>query len=530
MSQSNDRVLSESQVLPKETVVLIHGTFAAPNEKARQWYQPGSAFCSQLDARLSELGSPARCWAHVESDIFFWSGENSWIARSEAATRLARYLQNLTDQGWRCHVIAHSHGGNVLLEALGDLRNLPPWAKGNLVLIGTPILDVPHSRWRWSLMLAMLIFWGLLGWLGVTSHVGLRNSFIGSPWYYIVLGIILLLAVPVAVVLQLLLNRPTLPWIIETYGMPSYVADLPKVLIISSKEDEVFRLFSGIIADPNPFKPPQRDANFIKWLASLTRHAVRADNAHFPSDGRISKFVTSVAWTLLAVTLAAEPVTWINLGLSKLFPYTFALLLGVLILGSFVSPKSFLSSLFIPWRIFIGLLSTVVSIPRAVLLEYGRRRGWKAFQTWALGLERSPYPISKVRLSQWPEPVERIDLDRLDEYAYRDVSGFMDVNYIYESLPSEAETKAIEARRTTAHHVLDIVERKEWTTLNVVEALKQANDVHLVHAAYYTSEECIGRIGRWISITEEQRSLWYLDRYHEWIGSYWPQIHPTFWR
>ena len=49
---------------------------------------------------------------------FFWDGNNSWLSRSRAATDLRNLLYSLTQDGWQCHVIAHSHGGNVVLEAL----------------------------------------------------------------------------------------------------------------------------------------------------------------------------------------------------------------------------------------------------------------------------------------------------------------------------------------------------------------------------------------------------------------------------
>jgi hypothetical protein len=53
----------------KETIILVHGTWAAPQPGKTQWYQPaeGSAsagFAAKLDAALCDRGSPARCWAH----------------------------------------------------------------------------------------------------------------------------------------------------------------------------------------------------------------------------------------------------------------------------------------------------------------------------------------------------------------------------------------------------------------------------------------------------------------------------------
>ncbi len=59
----------------KETVIIVHGTFAAPYEgpedqpvagRPKKWYEPGSDFCQRLDEMLAAKGSQARCWAHLE--------------------------------------------------------------------------------------------------------------------------------------------------------------------------------------------------------------------------------------------------------------------------------------------------------------------------------------------------------------------------------------------------------------------------------------------------------------------------------
>jgi hypothetical protein len=155
---------------PKDTIIVVHGTqFTAPQPDVRQWYEPGSDFCNKLDAKLEENGLSARCWAHLDEtwgsrhrlrprdpidatkDIFTWSGANSASERSDAAAKLIEYLNQLRGLGWRCHVIAHSHGGTVLHEALRRTQYPPgrrskkgagpvPWNHGNLVTMGTPFI------------------------------------------------------------------------------------------------------------------------------------------------------------------------------------------------------------------------------------------------------------------------------------------------------------------------------------------------------------------------------------------------------
>src|SRR5262249_14640169 len=115
--------------LSKETVIIVHGTWAAPDGQKTRWYQPmegghdRTAFIAKLDAALSERGSPARCWNHCtpSDQIFRWSGDNSWIARTRGAAELGSYVMELRNKGWCCHIVAHSHGGNVVVEALPQI-------------------------------------------------------------------------------------------------------------------------------------------------------------------------------------------------------------------------------------------------------------------------------------------------------------------------------------------------------------------------------------------------------------------------
>jgi alpha-beta hydrolase superfamily lysophospholipase len=129
----------------KETVIIVHGTWAGLEAGKNRWYQPVGvidavqSFTAKLDAALKERGSPARCWAHcAQSDqIFHWSpGANDRVARTRAASALADYVVKFQNNGWVCHIIGHSHGGNVVIEAAASNEPL-----GKLVTLGTPFLD-----------------------------------------------------------------------------------------------------------------------------------------------------------------------------------------------------------------------------------------------------------------------------------------------------------------------------------------------------------------------------------------------------
>ena len=69
---------------------------------------------------------------------FLWSGETSHTARAKAADSLAAFIRNGYSLNPEAHhfMIAHSHGGNVALNAIkraGETRSI-----SGLVTLGTP--------------------------------------------------------------------------------------------------------------------------------------------------------------------------------------------------------------------------------------------------------------------------------------------------------------------------------------------------------------------------------------------------------
>jgi len=108
-------------------VVLIHGTYA----RDAPWTQEGSDLCKVLGDRSGHS---------VLFRRFRWSGANSHRARLKAGTRLRRSLQGLRRRRphARIFLIAHSHGGNVALDALADPRVAAH--VGGVVTMGTPFI------------------------------------------------------------------------------------------------------------------------------------------------------------------------------------------------------------------------------------------------------------------------------------------------------------------------------------------------------------------------------------------------------
>jgi hypothetical protein len=180
---------SEIDELSRETVIVVHGTWAGLRPGTTNWWfrtaeAGGSApsFTANLDEALEKRGSRARCWAHCDRDdqVFHWSpGENSWIERTRAAAALADYVAELQNHGWICHLVGHSHGGNVVIKAA--LVNAP---LGNLVTLGTPFLDtmspIRKRSERLTKVLSRLVEASMLS-IGLLSVVYL-SLFEGLNW------------------------------------------------------------------------------------------------------------------------------------------------------------------------------------------------------------------------------------------------------------------------------------------------------------------------------------------------------------
>jgi hypothetical protein len=130
-------------------ITLVHGTFA----RGALWTLKGSILRKSI---LRELGGD------VEFHTFNWSGRNTHHARLEAGRDLGRLLASLQTQypGKRQVLIAHSHGGNVALQALkaADLKRI------SVVTLSTPFTRT-RPRNLTSLFQALFDFCILMAWL-----------------------------------------------------------------------------------------------------------------------------------------------------------------------------------------------------------------------------------------------------------------------------------------------------------------------------------------------------------------------------
>jgi hypothetical protein len=187
-----------------EVVLVVHGSFANPLRDSTndggtlEWWESSGSFSKALDVALERRGARARCGAPLESRLDLWrregvgsvwrgwSGDNSEVERRRGAYDLAnhiRFLHRHPDVS-RIHIVAHSHGGNVVRRALRYL-NGPLWKIGAVVYLGTPFLHFADTavwrRWlaavHWPMLtafagLAAAAFW-------VMSGSGFNNAYLG---------------------------------------------------------------------------------------------------------------------------------------------------------------------------------------------------------------------------------------------------------------------------------------------------------------------------------------------------------------
>jgi pimeloyl-ACP methyl ester carboxylesterase len=90
------------------TILMVHGTFA----REAAWTREGSSMYAALSRRFPE--------ARLER--FQWSGANSVFERGDASKALLNDLGSRLNNGQRVYVVAHSHGGNVALNAITHLE------------------------------------------------------------------------------------------------------------------------------------------------------------------------------------------------------------------------------------------------------------------------------------------------------------------------------------------------------------------------------------------------------------------------
>jgi len=110
--------------------VIVHGTWAPDTD---WWRDPAGLGATPADSLWAYLDRSGVSNLVRHAAEFCWSGKNNDAARAVAAQAFVQWWQALGSP--QLNVVAHSHGGNVVLRALA-LE--PAMSVRRLVLLGTP--------------------------------------------------------------------------------------------------------------------------------------------------------------------------------------------------------------------------------------------------------------------------------------------------------------------------------------------------------------------------------------------------------
>jgi hypothetical protein len=240
-TMEQNRPTAESDI----RVHLVHGTWPYGGwlaqyvrlfrSKAAPWYQPGSSFGEVL---LHHLPNAASC------SCFEWSGRNGIGARFRAADEFKRYWkqENSSYPTAKHYVIAHSHGGNVVLQALLSEQSIAQTMEG-FVTLGTPFLWFEQSEssivlkaMSWAAQYMALVF--ILALAACALFIPVSDEIIQfSAVLWAAYGVFLL-------ILVMYLSRRWLHLLVRIHRLAQQVravppgSTIPRMLIVRSPGDE----------------------------------------------------------------------------------------------------------------------------------------------------------------------------------------------------------------------------------------------------------------------------------------------------
>jgi hypothetical protein len=496
---------------PKETVILVHGTWAQPRPDEVQWYQRGSSFVAKLDAALERHGSSAKCWAHCseERDCFSWSGNNSWFDRTRAAATLANYVSQLQSGGWRCHIVAHSHGGNVVAEALPRMtstRSKTP--HGAIVTLGTPFIDAmsPIARrlrrrqivaniagWLLFLALIVIVLLLIIG-LALMSLEAAKSGLWAelAAGFWLPLIVVLFSIVTIATVAW---TKLAVSWLPKIRRRKGGMRAPPRVLILGSLMDEAWQVLHHLRQLANPLTSALGLTGYLKdsrraYLSRALETERLSGTASFRDLSRFAKIiycaVVIVGAILVMVAVTIEPssiedgqqVVYLGFGIIGFV----TIMCPILAFG-----WPFYSALWSPFRWFRRQIFALLIVPGDIGSYFARRAAWPLLQAAAMGLDGYRHRLPTVERE--PRNCGVIDLK-------------------VEELPEEVEERALRRRNqwlaVNFGAVSETFSKMVVTAADISSLLRMVeSDLSLVHAAYFTDDQCIDRIARW---TAEQVS------------------------
>jgi hypothetical protein len=540
----------------KETVIIVHGTWAGFDPDAVRWWQPmGSypapqafvnktasptsddshqpagahsthaGFVAKLDAALEERGSPARCWANCTEDkeVFHWSGDNSWIARTQAASKLAEYLAELRKEGWRCHIVAHSHGGNIVVEALPQVLSAPKLNAplGNIVTLGAPFVDTISPMLKRADRQSMFVY-ALFQTIFISVSavvIFMKEEFgeVAFQW-----AILLLVFVVGSVFFKAFLrfrspkdsiSRDDIFLKAYDFYLDHYHFQLPKFLALGSSKDEAWQILHHMRTISNPLAVTENPLSYLlSWMHSAflqRKEVARRLGARSYYD------LTKDAKRALVTMLLLD----VLYGVSALWMYQFKfyVILAVatativfLYFLRWVHGEAILSVVLGPFRWFYQRAWSLAAILPTIVTYGVRYLSWSVILKTVMGLEGYPLRVLPL-IDLFPHNVDAAVRNLIIRSELRFKSWRPEQFIKYESISKDAEQLALDKRGAwiSQHlgHVSDTFSSLIVSVAEIKTLLKLIEkDQTLVHAAYYTDDECIARIANWIAGTEDDRT------------------------
>lgn len=523
----------------KETIIIVHGTWAAPKPDRLQWYQPNKeakrgGFIENLDLALQERGSSARCWAHCsdQDPMFHWSGDNSWIARASAASALAHYIVKLRGDGWNCHIIAHSHGGNVVLDALGQLAtpaNLAWPSSSKIITLGTPYMDTLLSRNAQlkalttaddTRIMSMIIWSTVVVMMSLVITTNSKPLFDSIGINYYLPHTLPVIFLTIGSLFSIAPSNPIFSNI-RTYfyryfavfarGNSIALQESGKMrdvfLAMNSRFDEAWQVLYNTRNTKNPFAVKD---NLILYLYTSFRSNIairdRSDILLYKSLAKhLSVVATILLWfmyiiyfTPLMIIIYLISILYVKYYISSGGPvvveFTYLLIVICLLIPVITAwlvrgplSKTFGDEFYIsflrPFRWLIHRAKSFGGIFGDIATYIIRYRAWQVLQRIAMGLDG------------YQSETPNVDSDP-------SVILGQEVTFMY--MPKEAEQRALASRNTWATKYFGefslLFANHSKDTVSATSLLREIEEnVTLVHGAYYTDDACIAEVANWIA-------------------------------
>ena len=424
----------------------------------------------------------------------------------QAASELGNYVRELRNEGWCCHIVAHSHGGNVVVEALPQittaLRSDAPL--GKIVTLGTPFMDTMSpilqritsdrrgfTRNAWASLIFVMLIMVLLAassWLAnFTSKA---------------LGFAVAAVVVVAVILFVYFGGN------KSHTAKAIAQMQPKFLAIGSRMDEPWQLLHHMRNASNPMAV---QTNLIRYLISSLQSRIsrsqQVDQIYGAKSYRDLKPAAKIFGALAHLIVVSsiffviwdmsKPIVWdLSKGTIERAPWevvwSYSGYAGLLLVGlcTLIFGAEFFSALVSPYRWCAHRLGAIKGIFGEIATYIVRNRGWSVVLAIAMGLEGY-----------------RHQLPLIERYPSGGPGNF----FTYEDMPTGAQRRALAMRGAWIdRHLNDVAQTfsKLVVTSADIDLLLRAieADRKLVHAAYYSDDECIARIADWIAAKDDLRA------------------------